>query len=275
MLKMSTNVRNNLKGILDRVSCIYNEAPELARAPKCPQLVAVSKTKPTEMVIEAYQAGQRVFGENYVQELEQKSADPEILQNCPDIKWHFIGTVQSNKVPKIVKSKNLHIVETIASLKIAEKFQSSCVSNKVEKLGIFVQVNTSGEENKGGIEPSEVVSVVQHILSNCPNLEFRGLMTIGALAHSVASSAAAEGSGPNPDFVTLIECRRRIAKECGLDERQLELSMGMSNDFEEAIRMGSTNIRVGSSIFGARNTKKPYEETLKEVDRQMAQVEIK
>ena len=141
MLKMSTNVRNNLKGILDRVSCIYNEAPELARAPKCPQLVAVSKTKPTEMVIEAYQAGQRVFGENYVQELEQKSADPEILQNCPDIKWHFIGTVQSNKVPKIVKSKNLHIVETIASLKIAEKFQSSCVSNKVEKLGIFVQVS--------------------------------------------------------------------------------------------------------------------------------------
>ena len=68
---------------------------------------------------------------------------------------------------------------------------------------------------------------------------------------------------------------RRIAKECGLDERQLELSMGMSNDFEEAIRMGSTNIRVGSSIFGARNTKKPNEETLKEVDRQMAQVEIK
>jgi len=68
---------------------------------------------------------------------------------------------------------------------------------------------------------------------------------------------------------------RRIAKECGLDERQLELSMGMSNDFEEAIRMGSTNIRVGSSIFGARNTKKPNDIEVKEVDRQMAQVEIK
>lgn len=141
MIKMSTNVRNNLKSILDRVSCIYNEAPELARAPTCPKLVAVSKTKPTEMVIEAYDAGQRIFGENYVQELSEKSVDPEILQKCPDIKWHFIGTVQSNKVPKIVKSKNLHIVETIASLKLADKFQFCCVSNKVEKLGIFVQVS--------------------------------------------------------------------------------------------------------------------------------------
>ena len=143
MIKMSTNVRNNLKSILERVSCIYNEAPELARAPTCPKLVAVSKTKPTEMVIEAYDAGQRIFGENYVQELSEKSVDPEILQKCPDIQWHFIGTVQSNKVPKIVKAKNIHVVETIASLKLADKFQACCVANKVEKLGIFVQVSYS------------------------------------------------------------------------------------------------------------------------------------
>ena len=144
MLKMSINVRNNLKNILERVSLIYQESPEISRAPKCPNLIAVSKTKPAEMVIEAYEAGQRIFGENYVQELVEKSSNSDILQKCPDIRWHFIGTVQSNKVAKIVKTPNLHVVETVASLKLAEKFQSSCAANKVQKLGIFVQVSLYG-----------------------------------------------------------------------------------------------------------------------------------
>ena len=93
------------------------------------------------LVIEAYEAGQRHFGENYVQELIEKSSDPVILEKCPDIKWHFIGTIQQNKIGKIVKTKNLDLVETIASLKYAEKFQNSCQANKVPKLGIMVQVN--------------------------------------------------------------------------------------------------------------------------------------
>jgi len=252
MLKMSSNtvnVRQNLKSILDKLSSIYNESPEVSRAVKIPRLVAVSKTKPKEMIVEAYEAGQRHFGENYVQEMADKAADSLLLEKCPDIKWHFIGTVQSNKVAKIVKSPNLTVVETVASQKLADKFQSSCKSNNVSNLGIMIQVNTSGEENKGGIEPSEVVSVVKHVQDNCPNLSFQGLMTIGALAHSVAR----ETTGPNPDFLTLIDCRKRISKEFELKEHEIELSMGMSNDFEEAIQMGSTNIRVGSSIFGARN----------------------
>ena len=112
--------------------------------------------------------------------------------------------MQSNKVPKIVKTPNLHVVETLSSQKLAEKFQSSCKSNKVSRIGVMVQINTSGEENKGGIEPSDVVSVVKFVVEDCPNLEFQGLMTIGALAHSTAKNV----EGPNPDFITMLECRK-------------------------------------------------------------------
>lgn len=207
MNKMSSSsVRQNLKGILDKLTLIYNESPELTRASKVPRLVAVSKTKPIDMIIEAYESGQRHFGENYVQELADKAVDPLIKDKCPEIQWHFIGTVQTNKVAKIVKTPNLCVVETIASLKLADKFQSSCQANKVENLGVMVQVNTSGEENKGGIEPGDVVNVVKHIKEKCPNLKFQGLMTIGALAHSLASTNADHGT--NPDFLTLLDCRR-------------------------------------------------------------------
>lgn len=202
----SSSVRQNLKGILDKLSLIYNESPELTRASKVPRLVAVSKTKPIDMIIEAYESGQRHFGENYVQEMADKAVDPMIMDKCPDIQWHFIGTVQTNKVAKIVKTPNLTVVETIASLKLADKFQSSCQANKVENLGVMVQVNTSGEENKGGIEPGDVVNVVKHIKDKCPNLKFQGLMTIGALAHSMASKTAEQGA--NPDFLTLLDCRK-------------------------------------------------------------------
>ena len=182
MLKMSSqatntvNIRQNLKIILDKLSGIYNESPEVSRAVKSPRLVAVSKTKPKEMVIEAYEAGQRHFGENYAKELSEKSADPVILEKCPEIKWHFIGTVQSSNISKIVKSPNLTVIETISNIKQADKFQSSCKSNKVSGIGVMIQINTSGKENKSGIEPEEAVKVTQHIKENCPNLEFQGMI---------------------------------------------------------------------------------------------------
>jgi len=269
MLRMAStatntvSVRQNLKMIQDKLSEIYKEAPENSRAVKMPRLVAVSKTKPKEMVIECYEAGHRHFGENYPQELKEKSSDPMILEKCPDIKWHFMGTVQTGNIAKIVKSPNISMVETIASSKHADKFQGSCKSNKVSGLGVMVQVNTSGEENKSGVQPDEVVEVAKHIKEKCPNIEFKGLMTIGALAHSVAREPT---SGPNPDFLTLLECRRKIIEELQIEPDNVELSMGMSNDFEEAIRMGSTNIRVGSSIFGARNYGPPKTEDSKTED---------
>lgn len=119
------------------------------------------------------------------------------------------------------------------------------------KINIHVQVNTSGEESKSGCAPGdEVVSLCRSIVNDCPNLHLVGLMTIGAIARSAATTPENE----NEDFVLLKEQRDLVTKELGLD-RELELSMGMSEDFEGAIAMGSHEVRIGSTIFGSRPAK--------------------
>lgn len=112
-------------------------------------LVAVSKLHPKEAVIEAYKAGQRVFGENYVQELFDKASDPEVLATCPDIEWHFIGHLQSNKVNKLISVPNLRLVQTIDSEKLAAALDKAWSSKGSHNpLRVLAQVNTSGEESK-------------------------------------------------------------------------------------------------------------------------------
>ncbi|KAJ7305127.1 hypothetical protein JRQ81_010997 [Phrynocephalus forsythii] len=111
-----------------------------------PRLVAVSKTKPVEMVIEAYNHGQRCFGENYVQELLEKASDSQILSSCPEIKWHFIGHLQKSNVNKLIAVPNLFMLETVDSAKLADKVNATWQKKgSSERLKIMVQVNTSGE----------------------------------------------------------------------------------------------------------------------------------
>lgn len=239
-------VADNISVISKRILEAYNSAPLDQRAKTVPRLVAVSKTKPIDMILEAYRAGHRHFGENYVQELCEKSSSPIILKECPDIRWHFIGNCQSNKSKDLMRCPNLAMMETIVSQKLAKKLNSHAGS--VEKLPVMIQVNTSGEANKNGLEPDESVECAQFIQKECPNLKFVGLMTIGDIGNSLAAS----DKGENPDFAKLRETRALVAKELNLAESDIELSMGMSSDFEEAVRMGSTSVRVGSSIFGER-----------------------
>lgn len=211
-----------------------------------PRLVAVSKTKPADMVIEAYQHGQRYFGENYVQELCEKAADTNILSSCPEIKWHFIGHLQKTHINKLVAVPNLHMMETVDSAKLADKVNSSWQKRgSSEKLKVMVQIKTSDEESKHGLEAGEAVALVKHIKEKCTSLEFVGLMTIGSFGHDLTK-------GPNPDFQLLLAQRQDVCEKLGLQLNTVELSMGMSNDFEHAIEVGSTNIRVGSTIFGER-----------------------
>lgn len=189
------------------------------------QLVAVSKTKPIEAILEAYEEGQRHFGENYVQELQDKANDKVILDKCKDIKWHFIGHLQSNKVNRVVKLPNLYMIETIDNKKMAEAVNSSWEKNRLNesgKLKVLIQVNTSGEENKSGVDPQEVPALFEHMRENCKALETVGLMTIGEFGYDYSK-------GPNPDFVSLLECAKTINGE------NLELSFGMSDDFEKAV----------------------------------------
>jgi len=206
--------------------------------PVMPRLVAVSKTKPAEAVQEAYEAGQRVFGENYVQEMLDKAP---LLPK--DIQWHFIGHLQSNKVKAIIEGvPNLTMIETVDSTKLADKLNKAVEAAKRDPLPVMVQVNTSGEESKYGVQPADCVPLAAHIVRKCSGLRLAGLMTIGQPDYS---------SRPE-NFTCLAQCREAVAKELGLDPGSLELSMGMSGDFEQAIEMGSTNVRVGSTIFGAR-----------------------
>uniref|UniRef100_A0A8C3ZDP3 Pyridoxal phosphate homeostasis protein n=1 Tax=Denticeps clupeoides TaxID=299321 RepID=A0A8C3ZDP3_9TELE len=213
-----------------------------------PRLVAVSKTKPAEMVMEAYQQGQRNFGENYVNELVEKASHPQILLSCPDIKWHFIGHLQKNNVNKLLGVPNLFMVETVDSIKLADKVNSSWQKIRAantQRLKVMVQINTSGEESKHGLPPEETVGTVKHLVSHCPALHFAGLMTIGRYGYELSD-------GPNPDFQMLLRKRQEVCEGLQLPVQEVELSMGMSTDFEHAIEVGSTNVRVGSVIFGNR-----------------------
>ncbi|KAI8340071.1 hypothetical protein BC941DRAFT_419308 [Chlamydoabsidia padenii] len=203
------------------------------------RLVAVSKYKPVEDLMHVYETGQRHFGENYVQELVEKSA-----KLPTDIQWHFIGHLQSNKCKSIAAIPNLFVVETIDSSKKANTLNKACLQRKVP-LNVFVQVNTSQEDTKSGVSPEHCLEVCQHIQEHCPRLKLLGLMTIGMFGRDPSLS--------NPDFKTLVDCKKEIEQRIpGLD---LELSMGMSGDYLEALQAGSTNIRVGTGIFGSRPKK--------------------
>ncbi|KAF9912939.1 hypothetical protein EC991_007553 [Linnemannia zychae] len=204
------------------------------------RLVAVSKLKPASDIFAAYEkAGQRHFGENYVQELEEKSKELP-----SDIQWHFIGSLQSNKCKIVAAIPNIFVVETVDNAKKATTLDKACAAAaRAEPLRIFLQVNTSGEESKSGMLPSEVLEVAQHVVSTCPHLKLAGLMTIGSPSPDLEN-------GENPDFKSLNECRATV--QDALKIYDLELSMGMSDDFERALLQGSTNIRVGSTIFGSR-----------------------
>ncbi|GAM25452.1 hypothetical protein SAMD00019534_086270, partial [Acytostelium subglobosum LB1] len=205
-------------------------------------LVAVSKTKPTWMIRTLYEHGHRHFGENYIQELESKSVE---LGDLSDIKWHFIGSIQSNKIKGLCTVKHLSMVETVEKQSTADRFAKSWMDEH-SQLPIMVQVNTSGEESKSGCDPSQVVDIVRHIISNdvCKkSLKFAGLMTIGSPNAGV----------DQPDFKKLVQCREMIVQQLGLPLDAIGLSMGMSHDYIDAIKFGSTSVRVGSAIFGERD----------------------
>ncbi|XP_063301672.1 pyridoxal phosphate homeostasis protein [Pelobates fuscus] len=242
---MSEEIGRALQSVCERVQHAVSRRPQALPSIN-PRLVAVSKTKPADMVIEAYKHGQRYFGENYVQELCEKASDTNILSSCPEIKWHFIGHLQKTHINKLVAVPNLHMMETVDSAKLADKVNSSWQKKgSSEKLKVMVQVKTSDEESKHGLAPGETVELVKHIKEKCPSLEFVGLMTIGSFGYDITQ-------GPNPDFQLMLAQRQVVCEKLGLQLDMVELSMGMSNDFEHAIEFGSTNIRVGSTIFGER-----------------------
>ena len=199
------------------------------------QLVAVSKTQPAGIVREAFAAGQRVFGENYVQEAVEKMQQLDDLA----IEWHFIGPIQSNKAKRI--AQNFAWVHGVDRLKIATALSQHRPA-QLPPLQICLQVNVSGEASKGGVAPAEAIALAQEVLA-LPNVCLRGLMTIIENVSDVATQTVQFQL--LADTLTALNTTLPMAK---LDT----LSMGMSQDFETAIGAGGNVVRVGSAIFGAR-----------------------
>ena len=196
--------------------------------------------KPASMIKELYDAGHRHFGENYIQELREKSS-----QLPADIQWHFIGHLQTKRCRDILKVPNIAMIETVDSEKIAIELNKRC-NGVYDSLNIMLQVNTTQEAQKSGISPDALLALVQFIILNCPKIKIVGLMTIGKFGD------------PSPKyFKMLVECKKMICTkfEKEFDENEFELSMGMSADYIAATECGSTNLRIGSTIFGARPPK--------------------
>lgn len=190
-------------------------------------LIAVSKTMPAEVIAEALAAGQRLFGENYVQESREKW--PELRERCPDLVIHMIGPLQSNKAQDAVAL--FDAIQTLDRESLAKEL-AKAIQKQGRSPEMFVQVNTGEEPQKGGISPREADAFIG-LCRDVYDLPVIGLMCIPPLMDQ-----------PSPHFAML----NRIAARNGLKG----LSMGMSADFEAAIQLGATHVRVGSAIFGAR-----------------------
>jgi PLP dependent protein len=221
--------------IAEALKSAYNAITEFQTKQQLSQhsrLIAVSKTKPVAAISAAYAAGQRAFGENYVQELVGKATE---LAQLDGIEWHFIGPIQSNKTKDIAQHADW--VHSIERLKIAERLSAQRPLDKAP-LQVLLQVNISGEASKSGIEPADLLQLANAV-ARLPQLTLRGLMAIpepgkGAEAFAQMQQLSLQLQQQHPDAT--------------------ELSMGMSDDWQQALRFGSTMIRLGTAIFGARET---------------------
>ena len=202
------------------------------------QLLAVSKTQPVEAILDAFHAGQRCFGESYVQEAIPKILDVEERIGQDQIEWHFIGPIQSNKTAAV--AAHFAWVHSIDRLKIAQRLSEQRPAS-LPALNVCLQVNISAEVSKAGVKPKEVYSLANEI-RQLPHLRLRGLMTIPAPSDDPSRQIL-----PFHQLHELLE--NVIEKGIPLDT----LSMGMSRDLEAAILAGATIVRIGTDIFGARH----------------------
>lgn len=198
------------------------------------QLISVSKGHPVETIRAAYDAGMRVFGENYAQELAEKAS---ILGDLEEIRWRFIGHLQRNKIKLIERARAS--VDTVDSLRLAEAL-SSRAKLAGRDVELLIQVNVAREPQKSGCTPEDLPALVEAVRA-LPNVDLRGLMTV-----------APDSSDPEetrPFFSAL----RELAEAHGLPE----LSMGMTHDLEQAVEEGATMVRIGTAIFGPRPASQP------------------
>ncbi len=226
-------IKDNIAAVRERIDAAAKRA---GRDPEEIKLIAVSKTMPVEMLKEAYEAGQRDFGENRVQELVPK------MEELPaDIRWHLIGQLQKNKVKYISgKTELIHSVDSIGLAQFIDK--------EAKKRGvvsdILLEVNIAGEKSKSGFNPEEVLDAAEQI-SALDGVRIRGLMTVAPLV---------ENAEDNRIYFRNLKHLYIDMQNKNMDNSMVDtLSMGMSGDFEVAVEEGATMVRVGTAIFGKRS----------------------
>ncbi|WP_273130783.1 YggS family pyridoxal phosphate-dependent enzyme [Vibrio caribbeanicus] len=232
-----TSIQHNIEQITSQIEAIKQKCH---RTQDTVQLLAVSKTKPVEAILEAANAGQRAFGENYVQEGSEKVAyfashHPEL-----ELEWHFIGPIQSNKSRYV--AENFHWVHSVNKAKLAQRLNDQRPEG-LPPLQVLIQVNTSGETSKSGINDDEIFSLAE-LISSLPNLTLRGLMSIPAQTSNYEEQLSAFGELAN---------LQQTLKNRFSNQQIDTLSMGMSGDMQAAIESGTTMVRIGTAIFGQRD----------------------
>lgn len=227
---------------LESVRAQVEQAASAAGRPGQVALVAVTKSVEPPRILEAYRAGQRLFGENRVQEARAKRQ--VLVQAMPEARWHLVGHLQTNKARPAAAM--FDTIESVDSLRVAEALDDG--ARKAEKwVRILLEVNVAGESSKSGFAPEEVRDSLSALL------RLRGLIPSGLMT---VAPAAADPASIRWVFRRLRELRDEIAERHDLD-RFVELSMGMSGDFQEAIQEGATMVRIGRAIFGERPPWRP------------------
>jgi PLP dependent protein len=225
-------ISHNLSQINQRIRAAAEKA---GRDPASVRLVAVSKTRPSADIIAAFQAGQTVFGENYVQELVQKLAEVQ-----EPVQWHVIGHLQSNKVKYI--AGQVALIHSVDRISLATE-----IDRQWSKLGkicdVLIQVNISGEATKSGTTETGAIQLVREC-ALLPNIRVRGLMTMPPFFD--------DPDAARPYFAELRRLSEAVSAQQIASVEMLELSMGMSGDFEAAVQEGATLVRIGTAIFGER-----------------------
>ena len=227
-------LKKRLNNVKERIK---KAAINCGRKPDTVHLVAVSKTMPENIVREAITAGVNILGENYIQEARDKI---NALSSCP-VSWHFIGHLQSNKAKYAVKLFDM--IHTVDSLKLAHELNKQAKKiNKIQK--ILIQVNISMESTKSGVHEEDAQKLIKEI-SLFENLSIKGLMTMPPFFNNPEKA--------RPYFSALRDLRDKIRNKAIKNINMQELSMGMTGDFEVAIKEGATFVRIGTAIFGERN----------------------
>ena len=229
---MSELIKNNVISVRERIA---KAAESIGRSVDDILLVAVSKMQPLDKIYQAHQAGIKNFGENKVQDLHSKIAESKV-----DLNWHFVGHLQSNKINKVIGK--VEMIQSVDSNDLIEKLNKNSVEKGITSK-ILLQVNTSGELSKFGFEREFVTSACE-LVEKLSNIEVLGLMTIGPFT--------TDNSLIVRSFADLRNLSEEIDKFSSEKIILKYLSMGMTGDFELAIKEGSNLVRIGTAIFGAR-----------------------